>query len=256
MSLDIASMTPPAREYLLTLGENYSTPTVMAQGDKTLQGLVKHAPVLVDFGFALKDRDRMELACAALQTCVVGRAQAAGSRKHGGKTYRTTRRKARQNRRSARNALTAAMLELLESGAEPAAQLVHTALEQTNRLDSDEQLPAQLQMLRDVLVHADVVGAVVDRGGPGIVARLDASRIDMIDALRERAGQSPVTAAVEEREIIEGLIVSLARRANTAASLAAEALGQPSIALDLALTYLNPPRSGKGAGADAPGDEP
>jgi hypothetical protein len=40
----------------------------------------------------------------------------------------------------------------------------------------------------------------------------------MLAALRERVGQTPVSAAAEERDILEGIVVSLARSANAAAA--------------------------------------
>jgi hypothetical protein len=272
MSLDTAKMSAQALEYYFTLGNYYSTQSVLAQGDKTLQGLAKYATILVEYGFGTKYGDRLALACDTLQSKVVHRAEAAGTRKLSGKTYLTTSRKARKDRLVAVNTLAAAIPELLEGGQVTAAQLVETKLEQMSRLESDEQLPAQLQLLHDVLVHPDVAGAVADRNGPAIATRVKNARTAMIDALRERAGQTPVSAAVYEREVVEGVIVSLARSANAAARLAASDLGQPAIALAFKLTHLERKRAGADASApetpeapeapelpeapEAPGDEP
>jgi hypothetical protein len=257
MPIDIAAMAAQAREYYLSIGIRYPTQSVLLQGDKTQQGLVKHAAILVDFGFALRDGARMVEACERVRASVVGRAVAGGSRKLTGKNYRSASRNARLARRSAITALSAAIPDLLETGQEAAAQLVQTTLEATSALPGGEELPKQLQLLFDVLVQPVVDAAVADRGGPGIARRLDTSRTALLAALRERAGQSPVSAAAEERDILEGIVVSLARNASKAARVAARSLGQPSIALDFKLTYLDPARnsgSEDDPGSDTPSD--
>jgi hypothetical protein len=212
----------------------------------------EHAPILVDYGFALRDGTRLIEACDRVRASVVGRAVAGGSRKLTGKNYRSAARNARLARRSAITALSATIPDLLEAGQEAVTQLVQTTLEATSALPGGEELPKQLQLLVDVLVHPVVAAAVADRGGPGIVKRLDDSRTAMLVALRERAGQSPVSAAAEERDILEGIVVSLARSANAAATIAARTLGQPSIALDFKLTYLDSSRNG---GAEDPSSD-
>jgi hypothetical protein len=252
MPIDIAAMAAQAREYYLSIGIRYPTQNVLLQGAKTAEGLAKHAALLVDYGFALRDGGRLGEACDRVQASVVGRAQAGGSRKLTGKKYRTACRKARLARRSAIAALSASVPELLEQGEEKAAQLVQTTLEATSTLPVAEELPKQLQMLLDVLAQPVVTAAVADRGGPGIMMRLRSARTDLLEAMRERAGQSPVSAAAEERDILEGIVVSLARSASAAARVAARSLGQPSIALDFKLTYLDSPRT---AGAEEPSSD-
>jgi hypothetical protein len=156
-----------------------------------------------------------------------------GNRKLTGKNYQSASRKARLARRSAITAL-------------------QTTLEDTSALPGSEELPKQLQLLFDVLGQPVVAAAVADRGGPGIAGRLHVAREAVLAAQRERAGQTPVAAAAEERDILEGIVVVLARSANAAASVAARSLGQPSIALDFALTYLSPSRT---AGAEEPSSD-
>ena len=242
MAIDLAAMSPQARERYLALGRRYATRRVLLQGDKTSQGLAKHAALLVPNGFALRDGTRLAEACDQVRALVVGRAQAGGSRKLTGEGYQTAARTGRNARRSAITALTASEPELLEQGDEAVAQLVQTVLASTSLLPGSEALPTQLQMLFDVLVHPTVAAAAVDRGGPGIVGRLHSARTDMLTAIRERAGHTPVSAVAEERDILEGIVVSLARSANAAARVTARALGQPSIARDFALTYLEASR--------------
>jgi hypothetical protein len=247
--IDIGVMAAQAREYYLSIGIRYPTQNVLLQGDKTRQGLVKHAAILVDYGFALRDGGRLIEACDRVQASVVGRAVASGNRKLTGKNYQSAARKARLARRSAISALTAAIPDLLEGGQEEAARLVQTTLEDTSALPGSEELPKQLQLLFDVLGHPVVAAAVADRGGPGISGRLHVAREAVLAAQRERAGQTPVSAAAEERDILEGIVVVLARSASKAAQVAARSLGQPSIALDFALTYLAPSRA---AGTEDP----
>jgi hypothetical protein len=252
MAIDVATMEPLAREHFLAIGIRYPTQRVLLQGDKTLQGLVKYALLLIDQGFALRDGTRLGDACAQVRALVVGRAQAGGSRKLTGESYRTAARTGRNARRSAITALSASVSDLLEQGAEPVAQLVQTTLDATSQLPGGEELPKQLQMLFDVIVQPIVAATVVDRGGPGIALRLDSSRTSILTAMRERAGQTPVSAVAEERDVLEGIVVSLARSANAAARTAARSLGQPSIALEFALTYLDGSRNAGPANPETP----
>jgi hypothetical protein len=254
MAIDIATMSPQARERYLATGIRYATRRVLLQGDKTLQGLAKHAALLVDYGFALRDGERLSEACDRVRALVVGRAQADGSRKLTGEGYRSATRKARNARRSAITALSASVPELLEQGAEEVAQLVQTTLDATSHLPGEEALPKQLQMLLDVLTDPAVAETVADRGGPSIATRLELARADILKAMRERAGQTPVSAVAEERDLLEGIVVSLARSANAAARVAARSLGQPSIALDFELTYLDGSRNAGRAEPDTPTD--
>jgi hypothetical protein len=254
MAIDIGAMSPQARERYLAMGIRYATRRVLLQGDKTLQGHAKHAALLVDHGFALRDGDRLGEACDRVRALVVGRAQADGSRKLTGEGVRTATRNARIARRSAISALSATVPELLEQGAEPVAQLVQTALDATSHLPGGEALPKQLQMLFDVLIDPAVAGVVVDRGGPGIVGRLHSARTDILAAMRERAGHTPVSAVAEERDLLEGIVVSLTRSANAAARVAARSLGQPSIALAFELTYLDGSRNAGRAAPDSPSE--
>ena len=254
MAIDIATMSPQARERYLAIGIRYATERVLLQGNKTLQALVKYALLLVDYGFALRDGDRLAAACDRVRELMVGRAQADGSRKLTGESYRTAARNGRNARRSAITALSACVSELLEQGDEPVAQLVQTALDATSHLPGGEALPKQLQMLLDVLAHPVVAAAVADRGGPSIATRLENTRKSILTAQRERAGHTPVSAVAEERDVLEGIVVSLARSANAAARVAARTLGQPSIALEFALTYLDGSRNAGPADPGAPSE--
>lgn len=248
MPIDISAMSPQAREHYLAIGLRYPTSNVLAQGDKTLQGLGKHAALLVAFGFALRDGTRLGMVCDQVRESVVGRSQAQGSRKLTSKRYRTACRKGRLERKSAISALSAAVADLLEAGNEQATQMVQTTLDQTSRLASNADLPRQLQLLLDILEHPAVAEATADRGGPDIVTRIRNARAEILESARERTGQTPVSAAAEERDILEGIVVSLARSAAAAANVASRTLGQPSIALDFKLTYLD----GRRTGPDAP----
>jgi len=169
------------------------------------------------------------------------------------------RRSARQERRSVRLLLGIALVKLRDSGDTQTALVVKTALEQTNRLRSPADLFNHLQLLHGALTHPVVVAVIATRGGARATRRLVEARDALSLATRENAGHPEVRAQVEVREVIEGVLVSLARSAAEAARLASRRLGLPSIATSFRLTHLAPWRTRRKSGApepDAPASEP
>ncbi len=251
MSVDIDALAPSARKRYLGIGRRHVTAPVLAQADKTLRGLVKYGPLLVDNGFGGEDGQDLGEIATSLRLQDNDTAQVLGMRKMTSQTSSETIAKGKLGRRSARSVLRATMRVLGEQGNETAATLVHTALKETKSLPSNAALPRQIAMLLEVLVDPAVAAVAQGRGGPGAIVRLTSLQVALIAALGDRAEQSPTTSANERRDILDGMVVTLCRQAYSAAQLTSRALGQPSIAVEFELTYLTPSRPGAPAG-DAP----
>jgi hypothetical protein len=252
MTLDIGSMAAAARAHYLAIGERYATPSVLAQAEKSIRGLDLHAAALVPYGFGPDDGQRLIDGRAQLYAKVTGKSLAAGTRKFTSQLRGSARRRSRQERRSARIVLGTARILMLEQGDEETALMVQVALDQTQTLPDDARLPVQLETLHAMLVHPAVVPLVESRGGTEIAARIQATLDKLTGASGEHAAQSPVTAAAEQQNILDGIVVTLARSANAAAQVAAKRLGMPSIAAAFSLTHLEPARRSAAPAPEAP----
>jgi hypothetical protein len=244
MVLDIESMAAAARAHYLAIGERYATPSVLAQADKSIRGLEQHAAALVPYGFGPDDGLRMIAGRAQLYAKANDKSQALGARKITTRSRGSARQFSRQERRSVRTVLSTAWNLLLEQGDEDNARMVQVALDQTRKVRDEAALPLQLETLHAVLKHPVVVPLVAGRGGPEIAARIKDTLDKLSGTSGDHAAESPVTAAIEQQNILDGIVVTLARRANAAAQVAAKRLGMPSIAAAFALTHLERTRRG------------
>lgn len=243
MVLDIADLAPQAREVYLALGQRYGSTSVVAQADKTLQGISRHADVLLLAGFGLEDAQILGQARDALVDQCTRRDQAALARRVGASMHTDALRTARRERQSGRTMLQIARGRLVALGAGDAARRVQVALDQTRRLSSVKALPDHLPTLLGAMRQPDVASIIAGRGGPQAVQRMEQALAQLRATMEERASHTPVTAEAEQRNVIAGLIVSLVRSANDAARLAARSQGLPSIAAEFKLTHLTPWRS-------------
>lgn len=251
MSVDIDSIAPVARKRYLGLGRRYITACVLAQADKTMRGLGKHGPLLVDYGFGEEDGQDLATVASALRAQDTDSAQAVGQRKITSQTSSGTFDKGKLGRRGLRSILSGALRVLDEQGNEAAATQVRTVLKATKTLSDNAMLPKQIAMLLEVLADPAVAQVASGRGGPSALIRLPALQASLVNALGDRAEQSPTTSANERRDVLDGIVVTLCRQAYTAAQLAARALGQPAIEAEFELTHLTTSRnSAAGAGSE------
>ncbi len=224
---------------------------MLEQGEKTLRGVAKHGPALAEEGFGPDDEQDLVDSVEALRAHDTGRAQAASLRKVLAQACADEVRKAKQWRKRARAILNTGLRILRQAGDAASVRLVESVQKETKILGGDENLAKQMEMLFTVLTNPAVTAVVFTRGGIKALERYQGVRSALIAALGDRAAQPAITGAAERRDILDGIVVTLARSARTAARLAARTLGQPSIATDLALTHLKRGRT------DTPGaDEP
>jgi hypothetical protein len=245
MAIDVEKISTPARKQYLGLGRRYLTAAVLAQLDKTLGAWRRHGPALVRHGFGMGDGQRMEALRPMLEAADDDRDETVSTRRSTGRSYAEAVRETRVVRRDARSALSTVKDALNERGDGDGVALVQAALDETSKIKGDESLLKHLKGLQKAMAHPGLAPELADRGGPEILADIERVIPELDALLRERAVQTPVTAASELRDILDGLGVVLTRAAYRAARLAARRLGQPSIEVEFRLTYLTPSRPGE-----------
>ncbi len=254
MTLDITSLSPRARERYLTIGRRYPSEDVLAQAHKTLLAHQKYGHLLIIYGFGLGDAERLGEGRDQLHARMVGRTHVSSDRKVLRDFHAIARRRARDERTCIVAALELVLDNLFEANLHEVAGRVVVALEQTEvSPPSDQKLLEQLDTLEEMLIDPVVVAFMVDRGGPEILLRLQQARTDLTSTTRQRAGKPDVSAIADERDILDGIIVSLARAARKAARAAARHLGQPAIGTEFKLIHLRS-RSGRTPAPDTPSD--
>jgi hypothetical protein len=252
MPLDIALLSPQARERYLAIGRRYTSADTLAQAHKTMLAHAKYGLLLVPYGFGMGDGQRLGEARDRLHVCKVDRTQVAGDSLALRNTHTAARRKAKVERRCVRSVLDLALGTLIEDGDEATANRVQVVAKQTRTpTTTDQELLEQLDMLADVLADEQVAEAIADRGGPEIAQRLEDATTNLSTAVRLRAAKPDLSAVADERDILDGIIVSLTRAARNAARITARHLGQPAIEAEFKLTHLRS-RPGSDPELDAP----
>jgi hypothetical protein len=254
MALDIDELAPEARERYHALGSQYATPNVLAQADRTRAALAKHRAALAPHGFGDEDEQELVEGHTLLRAEELGYVQAESARRVTGLTYADARWNAGEERKSSRVLLKRAYRKLHDKKQFEPARMVESALIDTRRLSADKALPGQLETLRTALSLPAVVAITAGRGGPETLQRLDTAYSDLQGVAAERAGHTPVTTASERRDILDGIVITLARAAYAAATQASRRLRQPSIAAEFELIHLRPSRSSGGATPPEPAE--
>ena len=243
MALNLDTMSPEARAHFLAIGERYATPNTLAQADKIMLGLVLYGSVLALYGFGAEDAEDVAEARDALRAQDTGSAQAASQRKtiaqNGGDVIRT----ARQWRVAAITILKNSKRVLRQRGNTGVLAQVQSVLARTSQLADDTQLPVHMQLLHAILTDPAMVPVVAGRGGLEAATELQIRLPAVQAALGDRNEHPPSTAANELRDVLDGIIVTLARNARAAARAAARALGERAIAAAFELVHLDPPRA-------------
>lgn len=242
MALDIEAMAPEAIAEYRELGERYPTANVLAQADKVVAGLELWAAALAEQGFGAEDHEDVLEARDRLRAQELDTAETASDRKAASQNATDVIADGRRGRRTAITILKNAQRVLRQRGEKTALAAVQSALSQARALNEDSELPKHLSVLLTALQEPTVATAVAGRGGPAAATRLTVLQDAVRAALAQRAGHVPTLAVAEMRDILDGILVTLARNARAAARMAARALGQPAIAAAFELVHLEPPR--------------
>jgi hypothetical protein len=251
MPFDIDTLAPRARERYLLIGRRYLTAAVLAQANKVLRALERYATQLARHGFGPRDVNKLRDGRDALLAHETGRTHTAAERKLASEADDEVEEAARQARHGARSVLAVAGDEALEQGADAIAKRVDTVLEQTRvQPDEEVQLLDQLEALHPVLASDEILPLVADRGGPETLLELTSARDTLTELVNVRSDRTADPAAADARDIVDGYVVTLARRARAAAKVAARRLGQPALAEDFKLSHLRPRNSSSPSAPD------
>lgn len=253
MAFDITTIAPEARKEYIRIGRSYSAAVTLAQINKHLSALQTYGTELVQHGFSVADGQQATDARDALEAESSGRAGIQGVDQATTQAHRDALAAGRQERANARGVLGATAQALRRAGGEAnvaTATTIEGALRQTriSPKDDGEKLVDQLEVLRSTLALLAVAAAATDRGGPEAVAALTQAAARLRASNKAIAGRGTLSAT-ERMDLLEGLLVTLARSARKAAVAAAKRLGLPAVANEFALSDLKKGRSGATAPA-------
>lgn len=251
MPVDVSALSPESRKIYLGLGRRVTTPNALAQANKTLGAFVLYGAEVTEEGYGPDDDSHLSDTRDTLIERYTDRSDAKGASKVAKVNYLKAVREAKQDRLGARNLLTSCVLPLRDGGNLSDAQRIQSLLDDTSAAPDDTTLLDHMKRMHATLIEPVLVPLIAGRGGPGLTVRLETSRDKLLAAIRERAAHPEVSALSDERDILDGIIVSLTRNAARAARVAARRLGQPAIAKEFELVYFRSTRS-----IPADGDEP
>lgn len=233
MSLDpvLASIPEGARELLARIGRRFGSREVQAQARQTLIALGRFAAELRLHGFG--DADARLLAGARAEAALRTRVRA----KVTDRDYVVGLGEAKTSRARARSVLSSAYRRLRASGgpgAETSMEVLAAILAETSEPGGDDRVYAtQIEHLLEVLARPGISEAVVDSGGPEAVNKLTRALV----ALRNLDEPTPTLEDLES-DILDGLMMELARTAQFAAQSAAREVGNRAIASEFRLSKL------------------
>lgn len=258
MAFDESTISADARRRYLRIGRRFGSTAALALARQHLEALEKHAAALVEHGFGAEDAQQYAEAREALQAASTGRTAALGRRRSLVDGHKDALVAAGRARRSGRAILEQAARALREGGgeaAEDAARVIEGALAQTRRGPErdGEKLAEQLDVLRAKLGAPAVAAVTAGRGGPEAVARMQKAAAALRALTQQKTGREPAEAT-ELLNLLEGLVVTLARSAWKAAREAAKELGRPALAeaFDLGVLYRHGRAPAGSEGPEAP----
>lgn len=256
MAIDVSKIAPQARENYLRIGRQFGSTDTINQASKTLEGCDRYLNEIKLHGFGVADKERLVEARQELIAAGVDRSTQVGQKKVTNKSFVAALTHGKETRQSARSILDNARRNLLEKEDEMSVRAIEAALEQTRGSQDDpEKLATQLDLLRTTLRILAIADVVRESGGPEAVEDLEAHAAALRDAAHDKAGSSTV-GATEHIDILDGLIVTLARSARKAARAAARKLKQPALAAAFELSHLYAARNGSSKDGPNPGPAP
>ena len=244
MPVDVSTLPLEACEHYLELGRRETTHNTLAQANKTIRAFAQWGVQVTQDGYGPEDDAHLSDTRDTLIARFTDGSNAKDASKVATVDLLKARRDAKNDRQSARSLLSSCVPPLRDRGDVQDARRVGSLLEQTSTFEHDIALVDHLSRLHDMISEPVLVPLIVNRGGPGLIVRTRNSRENLLVALRERAGHPGVTALANERDILDGIIITLTRNAARAARAASRRLGLPAIAQDFKLVYFRATRNG------------
>lgn len=256
MPLQTETMSARARAKRIKVGRNYGSTRTLAQADDSLKAFDDLTPELqaqvAEHGYAAADRTELGDGRDALLESGIQREEAQADSEALTKAYGEALKRGKGARRRAEAVLRRARDVLDEQAdGEPGAQAIEVALRTGSSSGADaDLLREQLQGLRTPLARPDVAAVTAERGGPAVLAALDASVAELRTIEQARPTKRGTPAETERLDLIDGIIVENVRALRRATRSLARALGQPALAKPFELRALYGRRTKKAADPD------
>ena len=246
MALDLNTLPPEARAAFIHDGERFSSEDTLEQANQTLNGYLAHGSKLADFGFTPEDAAELKDARDLLIEAGVGREAKRTNKRFDTAAHAAAMRDGQGVRLRARSVLAGTRGVLLRSGQTEAVQRVDVVLERESVASEDaEGLSRQLDTFRAALTEPAVEAASMNRGGPKAIVDLAAHAMKLREVTQAKASPRGTPVETERLDLLDGIVVSLARTAREAADAAARELGEPAIATAFELSGLYKRRAKK-----------
>lgn len=239
MGLDLTAISPEARAIYIKDGARFGSEDTLEQANLTLNAYTLHGTKINDYGFGSSDATELQDARDALITAGVGREAKRTNKKIDTAALSAAMHDAQGTRLRARSVLHAARRGLLWTGKTEFVQKIDVLLERDSLAAEDaEGLAKQLDALNDLLNDSTIADAAKNRGGPKAVVDLGKHALALRDAAKAKAEPRGTPVETEHLDLIDGIIVSLARMAREAAEAAARELAEPAMATAFELSGL------------------
>lgn len=242
LNLDALSMH--ARTAYIEIGRQFGSEQTFQQANQTIKSLQDHRDALKPYGFIQKDEDKLELARTMLFNAGVGREGAKVVKKKLSQAQKDAFFEGRRQREKVRSVAEGIYDDVFETGGDeklPLAREISTVLEQTSRAeDTPDKLAKQLKLFGTLFEKKELAPYLKERGQEDIVKETN-DVCGVLNTVSKEYSLRPGTPEHTERlDLLDGLIVRLARRAQRAAVVASKVMGQESIANAFKLTQLYP----------------
>jgi len=246
MGLDLKDFSPEARAAFIKDGEQFGSEDTLDQANATLNGYATHGDKLAQFGFAPEDAAELKDARDSLIEAGVGRESKRTNKKIDTVAHAAAVRNCQAIRLRAHAVLSGSRRQLLRESKTEAIQKIDALLARDSVAAEDaEGLAKQLDALQGVLKDPVIATAAKNRGGPQAVTDLESRASALRESAQAKAGPQGTPVETETLDLIDGIIVSLARSAREAANAAAKELGEPAIATAFELSELYKRRAKK-----------
>ena len=260
MALDLDAIPSEVRAAFIKDGARFGSEDTLAQANQTLNALALHGAKLSDYGFGAADVEELQDARDALITAGVGREAKRTHKKIDTVAHAAAVRDAQGTRLRARAVLKGAKRNLTLAGKTEAVQKIEVVLNRDSEAaDDTEHLAQQLDALQALFKDSVVYGVAKNRGGSKVIPELEIHAAALRDAAKTKAEPRGTPVETEKLDLLDGIIVSLARLAREAADAAARDLGEPALetAFELSAIYKKrakkaetpaPPEAGNAGG--------
>ena len=241
MAFDQTTLSAQACAAYIRIGRGIGSVATLAQANQTLGGLAKYGPELVRHGFGSPDTQRLTDVRDGLQTERVGRGEEVTVKRVSRTAVREALDRAGGERDAARTVLSGAAAQLREEGDAAEASKIEETLRLTAVAPQRNAglFADQLEHLHGALTAPALAPAAADRGGPEVAVDLAATIATLRAADQGRKGGGGTPVATERLDLLDGIVVTLARRAFKAARAAGKRLGMPAIAAEFELTHIS-----------------